>query len=99
MKPPTARQLEVLRAIERLSVDYPPTLRELGDAIGVTVAAAHDHVAALVARGLMVDAGGRSRALTLTRAGTIAAEPARAGQWPPVLVIEDRRAVLVWGSA
>lgn len=55
-KPPTKRQLEVVQAIEALTEDkgYPPTTRELGDALGIrSTNAMTDHLKALRKKGLV----------------------------------------------
>lgn len=54
---PTARQVEVLRAIHALTVQagFPPTYRELSRFFGWSAGAPRDHVAALQDRGLLRD--------------------------------------------
>lgn len=64
----TARQLEVLRAIA--SESPPPTIRELGDKLGLTSTnGVQDHLNALRARGLVEWTPLKSRGLRLTDAG------------------------------
>lgn len=70
--PPTARQLEVLRAIaDRTVADgYAPTLRELGRRIGVrSTNGVNDLLVALERRGLITRDRNRARTLLITEAG------------------------------
>ena len=45
---------------------YPPSYRDIGEAFGVTVKAAHDHVLALVKKGWLTHHPGLQRTLTPT---------------------------------
>ena len=68
----TDRQLEVLRCIrERLeATGYPPTIRELGDALSIrSTNGVNDHLKALERKGYVERGTSKSRALTLTDAG------------------------------
>lgn len=70
--PPTARQLEVLRAIADLTEahGYAPTVRELGRRIGVkSTNAVKDTLEALARRGLLRWEQGLARTLALTESG------------------------------
>lgn len=71
MSSPTLRQVEVLRAIARLSAGgVPPTRRELGRALGIrSTNGVTDHLVALARRGLVDWAPMRARALVITPAG------------------------------
>lgn len=63
-KAPTARQLEVLATIRAYIARHgmPPTLREVGDLIGVaSTNSVTDHLKALVRHGLLRHDAGRSR--------------------------------------
>jgi len=53
---PTSRQLEVLRLLDAGIRDHnkPPTLREMGEAMGMSHGAVRDHVIALAQKGLIV---------------------------------------------
>lgn len=62
--------LDVLRGFEELSTNgLVPTMRELGDHLGVTMATAQRHVNALVNEGLLTRVPLKSRSLALTAAG------------------------------
>jgi repressor LexA len=72
MNEPTQRQLQVLRAIEKAAAEgLPPTLRELGDELGIaSLNAVNDHLVALRRKGLLENRPFRSsRALRITKAG------------------------------
>ncbi len=73
---PTKRQLDVLRVINDRRL--PPTIREIGDELGVTVFAIVGHLGALTKRGLLEPRPERqTRGLFLTAAGKKALE----GSW------------------
>lgn len=69
------RQLQVLTAIDR-SVrlrGYPPTIRELGDELGIaSTNGVNDHLEALERKGLIERAPMRNRAMRITTAGRAA---------------------------
>lgn len=94
MKPPTARQLEVLRAIHRSIVErgYPPTYREIGELLGIRAVsrtqAVADHLRALRRKGLLDSDPMRARGLRVTSAGLRELGetwrvPVTAGEWWP----------------
>jgi repressor LexA len=65
----TARQSEVVATIRRLTKQhgYPPTMRELGDALGITSPnGILCHLNALRAKGELTWTNGKSRTLRLT---------------------------------
>lgn len=93
----TKRQREVLQAI-RDSVDgsgFPPTIRELGDALGIrSTNGVNDHLKALERKGFISREQAKSRAVFLTETGLeetggapasaeVAAEPLNAGRVGP----------------
>lgn len=91
MRPPTGRQLEVLRAVHRSLVErgLPPTLQELCAAFGwSSTNAAGCHVQSLRAKGLLEGDHMTARALRLTEAGLRAI-----GAFPCVVrqVLPERR--------
>ena len=51
----TLRQREVFDFIEKFIAEavYPPTIREIGNAFGLSEKAAYDHVNALVRKGML----------------------------------------------
>lgn len=66
----TPRQREVLAAIRRLTdrAGFPPTIREIGDAVGLASASSvHAHVRVLERAGLVSPAAGRPRARLVLR--------------------------------
>lgn len=68
----TPRQREVLRVIARYSSvkGYPPTIRDLGTALGITSTnGVNDHLKALTRLGLINRRDNRARTLRLTPAG------------------------------
>ncbi len=72
MNPPSARQLQVLRAIRRHHQvnGFPISIRELGDALGIrSTNGVNDHLRALQKKGLISRVQKRSRTLQLTNAG------------------------------
>ena len=71
MNAPTQRQREILRLIaERIDEGLPPTVRELGDALGISSTnGVADHLAALVRKGLLERRHNRARAMRLTTYG------------------------------
>jgi SOS-response transcriptional repressor LexA len=69
---PTPRQLEVMRLIStsRKTNGYPPTIRELVDALAVkSTNAVVCHLSALSKKGLVQWSPGKGRTLTVTAAG------------------------------
>ena len=65
----TDRQVQVLAAIRRLTeqTGYPPTLREIGGAVGLASASSVlHHVRALEDAGLLTRSAGRPRARVVT---------------------------------
>jgi repressor LexA len=72
---PTPRQRQVLAAVDALALErgYPPTLRELGAALGIrSLNGVNDHLRALERKGLLTRARMHSRTLVLTAAGRTA---------------------------
>jgi repressor LexA len=66
----TQRQAQVLEFIEKQirQAGYPPTLREIGDELGIrSTNGVNDHLKALEKKGYLGRQGNRSRALTLIR--------------------------------
>lgn len=63
----TKRQREVFLLIEKYIADhsFPPTIREVAEAIGVTVKGAHDHINALIKKGWIRRSAHQSRSLEL----------------------------------
>ena len=83
----TARQLEVLRTIaaETKARGYAPTLRELGDALGITSAnGVADHLHALKRKGLVTHDSKKSCTLRLTVEGVAALRFIRTPSKPPI---------------
>ena len=69
---PTPRQLQVLRAIDagRKSNGHPPTIRELGDQLGIrSTNAVADHLRALAKKGLATWSAAKGRTLNVTPSG------------------------------
>jgi len=65
--PLTTRQTQILDFL-RTSIEekgYPPSLREVGDAVGLTTGSVHNQLVTLQAKGYIVRDPGRPRALTL----------------------------------
>lgn len=78
---PTARQLEVLRAIARLTVErhFPPTIRELGDELGISSTnGVVDFLRALERHGWLTHVRGTARSTVLTPSGSAWLATARA---------------------
>lgn len=72
MRPPTARQRQVLLFIHEFSArrGMPPTLREIGTHLGITSTnGVNDHLRLLERRGLIVRGDMLSRALRVTVEG------------------------------
>ena len=69
MKKLTDRQREVLQFITDYIQEhrYPPSYREVGDSIGVTVKAAYDHIQALLRKGHLVCIENRPRTLRIPK--------------------------------
>jgi len=68
----TPRQLEVLRAIRTKmeTSGYPPTIRELGDMLGIrSTNGVNDHLKTLANKGYIERKSSKSRALTITPLG------------------------------
>lgn len=65
MRPVTPRQQEVLDFIRRFIADnkYPPTIREISEAFGISVKGAYDHVKALEKKQMIHCDTNRSRAI------------------------------------
>ncbi len=83
-RPPTRRQLQVLATVHKLLIDQkmPPTLREIGDALGISSKnGVNDHLNALVAKGLLLRKPMLSRAIWVTDAGALALEGKPQGRW------------------
>jgi repressor LexA len=71
----TKRQLEVLQVIYSASSErgFPPTLREIGDALGISsTKGTFEHVRALERKGLVARSGSASRSLVVTKPGRAA---------------------------
>ena len=69
---PTPRQLDVLRAIDtgRRTNGHPPTIRELGDQLGIrSTNAVADHLRALAKKGLATWSATKGRTLAVTASG------------------------------
>lgn len=69
-KPATARQEEVLGAIEQHTAQhgYPPTLREIGLRVGIrSTNGVEEHLRALERKGWLTREAGKARALKVTR--------------------------------
>lgn len=78
MRPITDAQLEMLRAIDRLTRErgFPPTLRELGDATGIrSTNSVNDHLLALERKGAIKRTPLASRSIVITEAGRAALDP------------------------
>jgi SOS-response transcriptional repressor LexA len=72
MKPPTAKQTAMLRAIADAiqRTGFPPTIRELGEALSLrSSSTVSQHLCALAANGLITRDFAKPRALRLTPAG------------------------------
>lgn len=71
MKQLTPRQKQVLGFIKSYIVDhqYPPTIREVGDFLGISVKGAHDHIRALQRKGVIACDSNRSRAIEIVAGG------------------------------
>jgi SOS-response transcriptional repressor LexA len=72
VKPPTARQTQVLRIIaaRTLASGYPPSLRELCDLVGIaSTNGVSDHCTALERKGMLTVTPRVSRGMVLTPAG------------------------------
>ena len=70
--PPSARQLQVLRAIRRhhQAKGFPISIRELGDVLGIrSTNGVADHLEALERKGLVTRERNRARTLQITTAG------------------------------
>lgn len=94
--PMTSRQREVLLIICRCIADgqAPPTLREIGQALGIrSTNGVMDHLVSLERKGLVQRGAMRSRDISVTRAGWTAADMDRAGDYI------QRTAALVAGTA
>lgn len=68
----TPRQLQVLIAIrtQMENTGYPPTIRELGDMLGIrSTNGVNDHLKTLTHKGFIERTGGKSRALTILPLG------------------------------
>ena len=71
----TKRQLEVLQVIHSESNrrGFPPTLREIGDELGISsTKGTFDHVRALERKGLLARSGSASRSMLVTKQGRAA---------------------------
>jgi repressor LexA len=71
---PTLRQLDYLRAIDRawLELGYAPSIRELGDTLGIgSTNGVAEGLKALERRGLVTKARGVARSLRLTTQGRL----------------------------
>lgn len=78
----TSRQAQILRFIERRVVEagFPPTLREIGEELGIrSTNAVSDHLKALERKGYLDRHDNRSRGLTLKRPGDGDGETGRGG--------------------
>jgi SOS-response transcriptional repressor LexA len=66
----SAPQVKVLKALERLTAQrgYPPTVRELADAVGSSVGTVHVHLGNLRASGHVNWVDGSVRTLTICKA-------------------------------
>lgn len=83
---PTERQLQVLKAIDSSVREhgYPPTLREIGIAIGVrSTNGVHDHLLALERKGYVTINDGKCRSLIITAVGRALLPPAPRPDAPP----------------
>ncbi|NBO46159.1 MAG: transcriptional repressor LexA [Actinobacteria bacterium] len=90
---PTARQQQILQFIVTCTQErgYPPSMREIADAVGLSSTSSVQHqIQALQARGLISQAGGVSRGITVTSpsAGDVA-ESEFAGDERSVAVSDD----------
>ncbi len=68
MKQLTSRQKEILNFIKGFIAEnkYPPSIREIAAAFGISSSGAHDHVKALVRKGEINFSSNRSRAIEIT---------------------------------
>ena len=71
MKRLTARQNEVLQFICRFLRDngFPPTVREIAAAFGISIRGSYDHIKALQKKGSIEAGHGRSRGIRVLRGG------------------------------
>jgi repressor LexA len=71
MKQLTPRQKQVLEFIKTYVAEhqYPPTIREIGDYLGISVKGAHDHIRALQKKGVIACDSNRSRAIEILAGG------------------------------
>ncbi len=71
MKQLTRRQGEILHFIKQFISEnkYPPSIREIAAAFGISSSGAHDHVKALVRKGEIKFGSNRSRAIEVTGTG------------------------------
>lgn len=69
-----SKHLETLRAVQRLTDEqgYPPTLREMGEALGVSSTSAESRLASCQAKDLLKRLPNKSRSIHLTAAGLAA---------------------------
>lgn len=65
----TALERDILRVIVHLTDDlgWPPTYREIGDAVGIVPSTVHSHLVELERRGYVRRRPGASRALTVVQ--------------------------------
>jgi len=87
--PLTARQLQVLRIIERsvAARGFPPTYREFTIELGLSRRSGqtvHDHICHLAAKQLIVRHARSARAISITDAGRALLETMRATEPPPL---------------
>ncbi len=68
MQEPTDRQREVVSTIKRLTHDrgFPPTVRELAQALKVSINGVTGHLAALKRKGLVTWMANKARSIVLT---------------------------------
>ncbi len=71
MKQLTPRQKQVLEFIKSYVAEhqYPPTIREIGEYLGISVKGAHDHIRALQKKGVIACDSNRSRAIEIVSGG------------------------------
>ncbi|HCC37306.1 MAG TPA: repressor LexA [Treponema sp.] len=69
MKELTERQKEILSfVIKHIGIhSYPPTIREIADNFRISIKGAHDHITALIKKGVLKHDGKRSRALEVVK--------------------------------